>query len=94
MLRRQDNEIKRAEMLHSLQSSSMQIAQFSRQLFGDIENMDYSTFSPLVPYSLYQAAVVQYRWWKQTDEEIHKMALESLKEVLGSFNRRWLIAGD
>lgn len=55
--------------------------------------MNYDTASPYVPYSIYHAAIVQYRLWKQTGSERHKAALDSLKNVLKYLNRRWLISG-
>jgi hypothetical protein len=74
---------------------STQIADFSQRLFGGAdEDRDYSTFSPYVPLSLYQSAVVQLRLWKQTGDSTYEDRLVSLKGILGHFNRRWVIAGD
>ena len=74
---------------------STQIACFSQRLFGGSdEDRDYSTFSPYVPLSLYQSAVVQLRLWKQTGDPAYEERLVSLKGILGHFNRRWVIGGD
>jgi hypothetical protein len=83
----------KSQILSSMEPLSKQIAEFSRRLFGNGEGIDYSSLSPYVPYSLYQSAVVQYQLWKQTDHAVHKAALDSLKEILGYFSKRWLIAG-
>lgn len=80
-------------IFNSLDVTSTRIAEFSAHLFGDPEGMENGVFSPFVPYSLYLAGIVQYRFWKQTGEERHKRALDPLKLVLGYHNRRWLVAG-
>lgn len=72
---------------------STQIVGLSAHLFGDLELVDIELMSPFVTHSLYQSAVVQLRLWKVTGESIFGENLESLKRVLGHFNRRWLIAG-
>jgi len=82
-----------SQILSSMEPLSRKVAEFSRRLFGDGEDIDYGTLSPYVPYSLYQSAVVQHQAWKQTGHADHKAALDSLKEILGHFQKRWLIAG-
>jgi hypothetical protein len=72
---------------------STQLVQYSAAIFGTGEDVDYGTFSPYVPLSLYQAAVVQLRLWDQTSEERYWEGLSSLKTTLGHFGRRWTIAG-
>lgn len=72
---------------------SAQIAEFSSRLFGTGEDLEYGTFSPYVPLSLYQAAVVQHRLWKRTGDASHEGTLHSLKKILGFFHRRWAVAG-
>jgi hypothetical protein len=88
------DEAMRSQILSSMEPLSKQIAEFSKRLFGDGNSIDYGTLSPYVPYSLYQSAVVQHRLWNQTGHEDHKTALASLKEILGHFRKRWLIAGN
>jgi hypothetical protein len=87
------DDSRKSRILSSMEPLSKQIAEFSRRLFGNGEGIDYGSLSPYVPYSLYQSAVVQHQLWKQTGQEIHKAALDSLKEILGHFHKRWLIAG-
>lgn len=83
----------KTSLLSSLHASSTQITEFSRHLFGDINAVDLETVSPLIPHSLYQAAVVQYRLEKQSGEIRYRNGLESLKEILGHFGRRWCVGG-
>jgi hypothetical protein len=79
--------------LYLMEPLSTQIVQLSSALFGTGEDTNYGTFSPYVPLSLYQAAVVQLRLWKKTGEEHYLQGLSSLKGTLGYFGRRWTIAG-
>ncbi|KAF2448833.1 hypothetical protein P171DRAFT_353262 [Karstenula rhodostoma CBS 690.94] len=41
------------------------------------------------PYSLFQAAIVQYRIWKQNDDLNCKMRIDFMKNMLQEFARRW-----
>ena len=86
------DENNKQQILTSIESYSEQITQFSAYLFGDEEKINFETFSPFVPFSLYQAAAVQLRLWKQRNEMVHMEALHSLKKILGYFSRRWLTA--
>jgi hypothetical protein len=76
-----------------LEPISTRISEFSNLLFIQVEHVDLQTLSPFVPYSLYQAAVVQLNLWKRTDIDSYRNAFESLKTVLGHFKKRWLVAG-
>lgn len=87
-----DND-SRANILKSIEFISTQIVEFSEYLFRDLDKIKYNMMSPFVPQSLYQAAIVQFRLWKQTNEMRYKNALDSLKNILGHFNKRWLVAG-
>jgi hypothetical protein len=87
-----DND-SRISTLKSLEYISTQIFEFSEYLFRDLGKVKYNMMSPFVPQSLYQAAIVQFRLWKQTNETRYKTALDSLKQILGHFNKRWLVAG-
>jgi hypothetical protein len=83
----------RHAIFQSLESTSSRIAVFSAHLFADISLVDIDKMSPFVPYSLYQSAVVQYRLFQQTAQMEYQRNFESLKSILGSFKRRWLVAG-
>jgi len=90
---RQQNEIEKSRILSMLEKASTAMVEFSAYLFGDPEKLDYATMSPFVPYSLYQAGVVQFRLWKHTSALHHRESLDSVKKILRFFNRRWLIGG-
>ncbi len=79
--------------LDAMEPLSIRITQFSLRLFGTGQDLNYGTFSPYVPLSLYQAAVVQLRLWKRSGEIVHEDNLRSLKHILEYYCRRWLIAG-
>jgi hypothetical protein len=77
----------------SLEPISKRISEFSRLLFADVEQIEFETLSPYVPYSLYQAAVVQKHLWKQNNDASNKEAVDSLKTILEHFSARWSVAG-
>jgi hypothetical protein len=89
----QQNDIEKSRILGMLEEASTAIVSFSAYLFGEPEKLNYATFSPFVPYSLYQAGIVQFRLWKQTSALRHRESLDSVKKILGFFNMRWLIGG-
>ncbi|KAF2495631.1 hypothetical protein BU16DRAFT_539560 [Lophium mytilinum] len=94
MSRLQENsEVDQLRIFSSLEPLSRRIVDFSGQLFGKAEDIDYETLSPYVPYSLYQAAAVQCQLRKKTGDGVYETGLDSLKQVLRYFNKRWLIAG-
>ncbi|KAK1071613.1 hypothetical protein LTR74_003243 [Friedmanniomyces endolithicus] len=53
--------------LDAMEPLLIRITQFSLRLFGTGQDLNYGTFSPYVPLSLYQAAVVQLRLWKRSE---------------------------
>ena len=76
-----------------MESASVRLVDFSTRLFGDPEIMDIRNMSPLIPYSLFQTALIQYRCWKRNNEVFGKERLDSLMRILGYFSKRWLSAG-
>lgn len=78
----------------SLETTSTRIAIFSNHLFADLSKVDINKMSPLVPYSLYQAAILQHRLLTRTGEATYQVNLASLKMILGNFRKRWLVAGE
>ena len=94
LLRNEVDETDKANTLRSLETEAGCIVDFASQLFGVVEDLEYQTMSPLIPYSLYQAAVVQFRLWKQSDRDAYKKGLDVLTGALAQFNKRWLIAGE
>ncbi len=89
----QDNEIEHLRVLQCVESASTQIAQFSHDLFGNVDDIDYQLMSPFIPHSLYQAAIVQFQSWKTKRGESYQDSFNSLKAILTHFNQRWCIAG-
>jgi hypothetical protein len=88
-----DAEAELSRKLSLMEPLSTRIAEFANRLFGDVEGDNVKTLSPFVPYALYQAAVVQCRLWNRFGRDEYKENRESLKSILGRFNRRWLVAG-
>lgn len=72
---------------------STHMAILSKDQFGNANTVELETLSPLATYCLYQSAVVQLQLWQRTGDEIYKERVESLKQVLAIFNRRWRVAG-
>jgi hypothetical protein len=80
-------------ILDAMESCSARITAFSTHLFADFEDLSLETQSPYIPYSQFQAAVVQYRLWKKTNRALHKDNFDALKKILECINRRWMNAG-
>jgi hypothetical protein len=77
----------------SLETTSTRIAVFSKHLFGDPAERNIEVMSPFVPYSIYHAAVIQYRLLRRTADPDYQRNLDSLISILQTFKKRWLIAG-
>lgn len=85
------SEHERVVVTNSIEETSTRIANYSKFLFGDRETVDISLFSPFVPLSLYQAAIVQLRMWKRTGNVSCKVAFDSLVDILLFYSKRWLV---
>lgn len=81
------------QRLRSIEECALCISQFSQHLFSDMEAVPLDTMSPFIPYSLYQAAIIQFRLWKQTQDHKYKELFNSLQGILDFFSRRWENAG-
>jgi hypothetical protein len=81
------------EKLEAMEPLSAKIVSLSSQLFGNLDLVDIELMSPFVTHSLYQSAVVQFRSWKVTGDSTYIENIESLKRVIGHFDKRWLLAG-
>jgi hypothetical protein len=88
-----EDDVGKIRITDSLESASMRLIDFSSRLFADLNVMDIRHMSPLIPHSLYQAAVIQHRTWKRTNEIFCKERLDSLMRILRHFSKRWLVAG-
>ena len=73
---------------------SAQIADFSSQLFGAGTQTNYDVMSPYIPLSIYQSAVVQLRLLQRGYKTVNADALNSLRQILGHFSKRWGNAGE
>lgn len=93
LLSQRHSEAEREGILQAIETTSDRIVVFSGLLFGDPTAVNIDTLSPFVPYSLYQAGVVQYRCWRRSGEATKQEGLWSLKRILGSFSLRWQVAG-
>lgn len=89
-----EDGVERHRILRSMEETSARAIIFAEASYGDRENFHHETLSPYLPYSLSQAAIIQYRLWKQNDDRICKNRFESLMGILKDFSRRWLLAGE
>ena len=88
-----EDDVAKMRITDSMESASVRLTDFSILLFADPETKDIRHMSPLIPYSLYQAAIIQYRSWVRNHEIFCKQRLDSLVKILGYFKKRWLVAG-
>ncbi|KAH8807729.1 hypothetical protein F5884DRAFT_345902, partial [Xylogone sp. PMI_703] len=88
----QNDETRISYIINHLDVLSLRIAEYAARLFYDEKNIAYEFLSPFLPHALYQAAVMQFRLWKQTNELRYKEQCESLKTILMYYSRRWLVA--
>jgi hypothetical protein len=83
----------RGRLLKSIEETSLRVITFAEASYSDREeNYPSEVLSPYLPYSLCQAAIIQHRLWKQTDDPIYKRHRDSLKNILGEFTKRWMVA--
>jgi hypothetical protein len=93
LLPNEANEPNNRRILDAMEETSTRITAFSVHLFADPEKIAIETQSPLVPYSQFQAAVVQYRLWKGNGQAGYKDNLDALKRILVYMSKRWRVAG-
>ncbi|RDW58511.1 hypothetical protein BP5796_12441 [Coleophoma crateriformis] len=75
-----------------LEETSLELTRYCRRLFEVEEEINYGLLSPFVPYALYQSAVVQLRFANQNLITTYAENVAFLKQVLGYFTKRWLVA--
>lgn len=85
------DNVRRAALV---EETAVEITDYCRKLFGIEEQIHYGILSPFIPYALYQAAVIQQQILKHNPERRYERNVHFLKQVLGSFNKRWLVAGN
>ena len=87
------NVVERNRLLQSIEETSLRAITFAEASYSDrVENYPHDILSPYLTYSLYQAAIVQYRIWKQNGDPMCKRHIDSLKTILREFTKRWMIA--
>ena len=74
-----------------MEETSLRVIAFASASYSE-RNEDYppEIHSPYLPYSLYQAALVQDRLWKQTSDPTHQGYVELLKDIISEFTKRWM----
>lgn len=86
------DSVERDRIVHSIEEISIRATIFAEATHNDrAENYPIETQSPYLIYSLYQAAVVQHGLWKQRHDPQCKRNLDSLKDILHAFTKRWMI---
>jgi hypothetical protein len=91
--RNDQGDIDKAQILLSMEETSSRAMSFAEASCADQENYDVELLSPYLSYPIFQAAIVQYRLWKQNNNPIYKQRIESLILILTDLKKRWLVAG-
>jgi hypothetical protein len=81
-----------SQALQSMEEMSKRSLSFAEQFYAETGAMDPATYSPYLPYSYCQAAVVQYRLWRKKGDIAYKERHDWLKQVLREFGKRWMVA--
>jgi hypothetical protein len=88
-----ENIFDRQHVLRSIEETALGALIFAEAAYGDQEgNYPPEIFSPYLPYSLYQAAIVHHRLWIQTGRSVYQQRLGTLKTIIGQFTKRWMVA--
>ncbi|RDW59049.1 hypothetical protein BP5796_11973 [Coleophoma crateriformis] len=88
-----EDATERQRILESTEKTSLRAITFAEAAYQDQEgNYSPDTYSPYLPYSLCQSAIVQYRLWKQNGDLSHKRHLDSLRSILLEITKRWKVA--
>jgi hypothetical protein len=82
------------QILARMEPLATELARISKLIFENEAAINFTMLSPYYAYSVYQAAVVHHRLWKQTNEERYKDMLAMLQLSLGYLARRWTLAGN
>jgi hypothetical protein len=91
--RNAENVFDRHRVLRSIEETALGALTFAEAAYGDLEgNYQPEMFSPYLPYSLCQAAIVYHRLWTQSGHLIYKQRLDKLKVIIGEFTKRWMVA--
>ena len=83
----------RTRILHCIEETSLRALTFAEAAYTEREeSYPFEIHTPFLPYSLCQAAVVQYRMWRQTGNILFKDRLDKLTTILREFTQRWMVA--
>lgn len=82
----------RQRILQSIEETALGALTFAEASYCDKENYSLEIYSPYLPYSLCQAAIVYHRLWMQSSNPIYKQRLDTLKAIIGEFTNRWMVA--
>jgi hypothetical protein len=88
-----ENSIERHRILQSQVVNSEHAIYVAEASYSDKENYYPETLSPFLSLSLFQAAIIQYRLWKQNGDPAYKDRFDVAVSRIGSFGDRWLIVG-
>jgi hypothetical protein len=86
-------ELGDASCPESLASALSRINFIAGRFNEKIDQVDVEAISPFPPRSLYKAASMQYRLWRQTGDRKWLEAAEGMKLMLSHFSKRWINAG-
>lgn len=95
MLSRNDGETSfdRHLVLRSIEETARGALTFAEAAYRDQDgNYPPEIFSPYLPYSLCQAAIVHHRLWTQTGHVVYKQGLDTLKAIIRNMTKRWMVA--
>jgi hypothetical protein len=88
-----ENTIERERILRAMEDTSDRAMTFAKASYGDPNNYPYEILSPYLPYSLWQAGIIQYRLWKLNGDPAYKQHLDIIMNMLKDFGTRWMVAG-
>ncbi|PQE32184.1 Zn2Cys6 transcriptional regulator protein [Rutstroemia sp. NJR-2017a WRK4] len=91
--RNPDNASERRRVQRSIEETAFGALNFAAAAYADQEgNYPTDVFSPYLPHSLYQAAILYHRLWTQRGHIVYKQRLDKLKAIIGNLTKRWMIA--
>ncbi|KAK1758899.1 hypothetical protein QBC47DRAFT_336407 [Echria macrotheca] len=94
MLRQASTDIaERRRILRCIEETSLRAITFAEAAYKEREeSYPFEIHSPYLPYSLCQAAIVQYRLWIQGGDIQNKRNVDLLKSIIREFTNRWRVA--
>jgi hypothetical protein len=91
--RNPDNAFERHRIQRLTEETAFGALNFAAAASCDREgNYPLDVFSPYLPHSLYQAAMIYHRLWTQSGLLIYKQRLDTLKAIIANLAKRWMVA--